>query len=395
MLLAAAAVVFIGYSIEPTVRDLIAGKYHASSSSTAHTSSSDSAKSVSSKAASSKSTSTSSTVSSQSALHGIVLSQSSLSDTQTLDKTAATAKQAGINLAIIPLKSEDGIVAYNSKISEVQGTSIVAQNAPDASLAAQVLTKNGITPAAKISCFKDPLAPLTMRDASVLYSADHSQRWLDASGNRWLNPYNSQAQQYIIDLAKEAVSLGYKQIYLDNLEFPLYDQKAWYGDNLSSKSDALKAFVTEAEKQVQAAGGKLSVITTGAQSIGQGSSDAGQEQGVYTYGSDLFSPNLCPSLLGLNVTVNGSVINKPDLSPGDTVSAIASYLKGQAGTNLDKTTPLIQAYTNTTIGSGNYKQYTSSDISAEISALKAAGITSYILYSQDGSYDFSGITGLK
>jgi hypothetical protein len=313
---------------------------------------------------------------------------------QGIDKTTAAAKQAGLNLAVVELKGEDGLIDYASKISEAQGDGkvMIAPNAPDAAAAAQELIKNGLTPAAEISCFKDPIAPISMPSASVLYSGNHTDRWLDNSGNRWLNPYSTAAQQYIINLAVEAVGLGYKQIYLNNVEFPTYDSKAWYGDGLPSKEDALKSFVAEATKKIEAAGGTVSVIMPGGASVGQGDPQTGQDQSIYGFAADYLSPNLCPSLMGSGLTIGGASIPKPDLTPGDTVTAAAGYLKSQAGAKLSVTVPFIQAFTNTGLGDGNYKQYTSADINAEIAALKNAGITNFVLYAPDGSYDLSGIS---
>lgn len=387
-ILGAAAIVFLGYSLEPLIQDFASGKYKpAASSSSVPTS----ASSVpSSKAGSSSTTSGAAST----AVKGIYLPQSDLKDIAAADQTITAAKQAGINTAVVELKGDNGIVAYASKIPQAQGQGIIAAGAPDASTLASELTKNGITPAAKISCFKDPAAPLSMRQAAVLFAGDHSQMWLEYNGSsklNWLNPYSSDAKQYVIDLAKEAVSLGYKQIYLDNVEFPVNDERAYYGDGLSSKEDALKAFVADASKQIEAAGGKVSFIMPGNASVGQGSAPKGQDQSIYAFTADYYSPNLCPSLMSMGVAINGAAVAKPDLTPGDTVTAAAAYLKTQAGDKLTSTVPFIQAYTNTGIGAGNYKQYTADDINAQITALKAAGISNFILYSPGGTYDLTGV----
>jgi hypothetical protein len=324
-------------------------------------------------------------------LKGVFLPSSFLSNLQALGSTATAEKQAGLNFAAIELKGDNGLVNYSSKISEVQGNGIVAPNAPDASTAAALLARDGITPAAVISCFKDPVAPLSMPAAAVHYAGDHAQRWLDNSGNRWLNPYSAQAQQYIIDLAKEAVSEGFKQIYLENVEFPTDDSKAWYGDGLPTKEVELRTFVAAAAKQVEDAGGKLSVIMPGASALGQGNAQMGQDQSIYGFSADYLSPNLCPSLLGA-ITIGANTIAKPDLAPADTVTAAAAYLKAQSGAGLDKTVPFIQDFTNTALGAGNFKQYTVADVNAEIAALSGAGIDSFVLYAPDGIYDLSGLT---
>ena len=390
ILLGCAVIVFLGYSLEPVIQNLASGKYSASSQVKTSSSSKTSASSKSSSSSKSASSATESTQ-----IKGIYLPQSALKDTASAGNTAAEAKKAGINTAVVELKGENGVVAYASKVAQAQGQGIIASGAPDASVLAQELTKDGLTPAAKISCFKDPVAPGTMRSAAVLYSGDHSQLWLEYNGDsrtNWLNPYSTDARQYIIDLAKEAVSLGYKQIYLDNIEFPVNDEHAYYGDGLPTKEEALKAFMAEAMQQINAAGGKVSFIMPGDASAGAGAAQKGLDQSIYAFTADYYTPNFCPSLMKLGITINGAAIAKPDLAPGNTVAAAASYLASLSGAKTSATVPFIQAYTNSSLGEGNYTQYTATEINAEIASLKNAGITNYILYSPTGAYDFTGLS---
>lgn len=387
LVIAAAAVVFVGWSIQEPLAKLLTGKYRVAPSSSVSSKPSHSSKSSS--AASSKGSSSGSKT--DAALRGIFLPKSVLSDPSSLASTLSSAKQAGINLAVVELKGEDGVVGYATQVAEAQGTPIIAQGAPDASAAAKAIAAAGMTPAAKISCFKDPVAPLAIHGSSVLYSGDHTINWLDQSNQRWLNPYSTVAQQYIVDLAKEAVTLGYKQIYLDNLEFPTNTGKAWFGDNLPSKESALTSFVQSITQQINAAGGKVSVVYPGEAAIGQGTADAGQDQALYGYASDYYTPNLCPSQFPDGTAVGSTTVSKADLTPDATVAAAASALKQLAGDKLSKTLPYVQAYTDTALGDGNYKQYTADDINAEIKALSDAGIHNYILYAPDGKYTLSGV----
>ena len=374
MAAAAAALVFVGYSIQKPLADLISGRYSSSSAASSHSSAAPSSSS------SSKASSSAATVKAANIM-GFYLPQKYLSDSAALSSVAASAKGAGLNMAVVNLKGEDGHVNYASKISEVQGTSIVAANAPDASAAAKALSGSGITPAAEISCFKDPVGAEAMRDACVKYAGDHSMSWLDPT-NRWLNPYSDKAQQYIIDLAVEAVSLGYKQIYLDNLEFPTGDGKAWYGDNLPAKEEALRSFTAKAAQAVEAAGGKLAVVMPGDASVGQGNAQKGQDQGLYGFTADYYSPNLCPSLFDKGVTVGGAAVT--DTAPGSTVGAAAQTLLQTDSGKAAQTVPFIQAYNGS-------RAYTADDVNAQITALRSAGVGNFILYSPDGNYSLGGV----
>ncbi|HEX2937472.1 MAG TPA: putative glycoside hydrolase, partial [Ruminiclostridium sp.] len=262
----AAAVVFVGYSISDPLIRLFSGNLKPTAAS--HISSSKSTASSSKKASSSKAGSSSKLKAA--AVRGVYLPKSYLSNTAELNSFISQAKSAGINLAVIDLKAEDGVVNYASKTDSAKEA--MAQGAPDASAAAKALSDAGITPAARICAFQDPVAPSVLRGAGVLYSQNHSMNWLDPSGNRWLNPNSQQAQQYITSLATEAVSLGYKQIFIDSLTFPTKgnpDSQGYYGDNMTSKEQVISDYVKTLKQQVNAAGGKLTVMAAGAAAVGQ------------------------------------------------------------------------------------------------------------------------------
>lgn len=384
-IVAVAALIFLGYSIAGPLMKLFGGGHSTSSASAPSGSSSAPASATASKTPSKPTTA---------GIRGVYLPKSYLSDTAALNNFITQAKAAGINLAVIDLKAEDGIINYDTSLPMAKGTAMVAPNAPDASVAAKALEAAGITPAARICAFEDPVAPTVLRGAGVMYSGDHSINWLDPQNTRWLNPNSPEAQQYIEGLATEAVSLGYKQVFIDGLTFPTDgspDTTGYYGANMPSKEQVIASFVTALQGKVDAAGGKLTVMSTGAAAVGQAQANVGQSQDVFSLSGDYFAPNLCPSLLPEGIKVGDTTIDKPDLAPGSTVSDIAQYLKTQDGGKLAEAVPFIQDYTDTALGYGNYHSYTSSDVKSELSALTSAGIGGYVLYNPQGQYDFSSL----
>ncbi|HEX3027451.1 MAG TPA: putative glycoside hydrolase, partial [Clostridia bacterium] len=260
----------------------------------------------------------------------------------------------------------------------------------DATSIAAKLKANGITPAARICCFRDNATPQVLTGAAVKYSGNHSYMWYDANKKFWLNPYSSEAQQYLISLAGEAVSMGYTQIYLDGLTFPDNGRpsvNAWFGsDTTATKEETLKSFVAAAKQAVNTAGGKVNVMMPSAASMGQGETITGQDQSIYSYDADGFCPNLCPTLLSALSKIGDQSVTNAEKNPGDTVTAAATYLAGEStGSQLSGTVPFIQAYSGA-------KTYGATEIFAQISALKSKGITSYILYNPDGQYDLSSLS---
>lgn len=378
--LAVASLVFIGWNIYEPLQRLI--KEGPKTSSQAPSSASPSSGAASSKPSSS------SAVSSQpaaAAVRGVYLPGSSLS-ADAISQTLSAAKGAGATVAVADLKSDDGVLHYASKLSETQSNGIVAQGAQDGAAIAAAITQAGFTPAARISCFKDPLAPTIMRDAAVKYSGDHSQNWLDANRNRWLNPYAASAVQYLTDVASELASMGFKQIYLDNVQFPSGSQaKSWFGDNLGAKESALQSFVTALTQKVHAAGGTVTLVLPADAATDGGQTDLGQAQDPYGYGADSVSPLLTPAAMK-GLTVAGQAL--PDASGNlpAVLGTVAGALKAQNAAKYASVTPFIQAGS---IKNGGTVQ--AADVSAELAALSSAGIGNYVLYADNG-YNLSGVT---
>lgn len=381
-----AAVFFVGYSILPVLDSLVKNGGGPSVSSSSGPQSSSKPGSSSRASSSSQASSVPAVAAS---IRGVTLPKSCLSDSAQLNNFIAQAKAAGVNLAVIDLKAENGVVNYASKLAELQGTGIIAPGAPDASAAAKALAAAGITPAARIVAFQDPLAPSAMRGAGVMYAGDHSINWLDPSNTRWLNPYNAAARTYIEDLAAEAVSLGYKDIFVDGVTFPTSgspDKSGYFGDNLVSKEQCLDSFTQELKARVNAAGGKLAVVTTGAAAVGQAAANLGQSQDIFSYSGDFLSPNLCPAFLPrTGLLVGSATLAAPASDPVSTVTALANYLKAQDSAKLGMALPFIQAYSDGT------HAYTAADVKAEIAALQSAGIGGYVLYNPTGTYDYSAL----
>lgn len=378
---AVAVLVFIGWNIYVPLQRVLKGGSQTTESAGSRSSSKTSSAShaASRPSSSSKPTSSASTP----AVRGIYLPGGTLT-TASISQTLQTAKSAGVTTAIAELKSDDGVLHYASKISEVQNNGIVASGALDGAAIAQAITQSGMTPAARISCFKDPLAPTVMRDAAVKYAGNHSTNWLDESGNRWLNPYSATATQYLTDLATEAASMGFKQIYLDNVQFPSGAQsRLWYGDNLPPRESTLQSFVTAVTQKVHAAGGTVTLVLPAAAALGSGQASLGQDQDPFGYGADAVSPLLTPASLG-GLTAGGAALPNPIRDFGAAVSAAVQGLKTLNASKYTGTVPFIQA--GTTGGS----TVTADAVNAEVSALKTAGIDHFVFYAT-GGYNLTGV----
>jgi hypothetical protein len=79
---------------------------------------------------------------------------------------------------------------------------------------------HGVFPVARIVVAKDPLLAEARPRWSIRKAADTASAWLDKNGKPWLDPHHPEIWQYAVDLAREAVNLGFSEIQLDYVRFP-------------------------------------------------------------------------------------------------------------------------------------------------------------------------------
>ena len=131
---------------------------------------------------------------------------------QTLDKVAARK----FNAIVLDAKDYMGPVTYPTKV-KLANDMEAAKNPPipDFARAIRFAHAKGIRIIARIPCFHDPLAAKKAPRLSLMGT------WGGPMDMGWLDPMNEEAQDYVIDLVKEAISFGADEIQLDYIRFPV------------------------------------------------------------------------------------------------------------------------------------------------------------------------------
>jgi hypothetical protein len=133
------------------------------------------------------------------------------------------AKTTEVNALVIDVKDDRGFVLYKSRVPLAQEIG-ADTNRPmrPARLRAVLDTMRayGIYPIARIVVAKDPLLAERHVEWAIRRKDDPSKPWLDKNGKPWLDPHHREVWQYAVDLAKEAVALGFSEVQLDYVRFP-------------------------------------------------------------------------------------------------------------------------------------------------------------------------------
>ena len=155
--------------------------------------------------------------------NGIYLS-GPMVDVKGIEGTIRTVKAARFNAAVIDMKDGAGRVTYDTQIPVLQ-----QQKHNYLGNARELLSRlkaEGIYTIARIVCFADPVLPGLRPDLAIQDNRPRreGQPWRSwGTAGTWLDPYNRANHDMIVALAEEAEALGFEEIQLDYIRFPVDD----------------------------------------------------------------------------------------------------------------------------------------------------------------------------
>lgn len=210
----------------------------------------------------------------------------------TLDKLAAR----GLNAVVLDGKDYDGYVNYPSKAKIAVETQAVQKvHIPDLARAIRFAHWRGIHVIIRIPCFHDPWADKHAKDSrlSIKFTPTGKPIHVD-----WIDPTNTEAQDYAIELAQEAIDAGADEIQLDYVRFPVHlSRKVAVLPPLEERSGIIRDFVKRVRAVTKPAGVALSLDFFGVAATGERSDIMALGQDIATVApeADAISLMLYPS----------------------------------------------------------------------------------------------------
>ena len=135
----------------------------------------------------------------------------------------ALAKTTEVNALVIDVKDDRGYVLYRSRVPlahEIGADTIQPLTGAHLRALLDTMRVHGIYPIARIVVAKDPLLAQRRPDWAIRRRADPRLPWHDRQGRPWLDANQRGVWQYAVDLAREAVSLGFSEVQFDYVRFP-------------------------------------------------------------------------------------------------------------------------------------------------------------------------------
>lgn len=322
---------------------------------------------------------------------GLYLTGWSAGKKERMDYYIDLINRTELNTLVIDIKNDDGIISYESKIPAVIEAETHYKKF-DAKQVLETLHENDIYVIGRLVCFRDPAYSKKNIDRAVKHV--NGGLWKEETNNNnmtWLNPCDERNWEYIVDIAKEAIELGFDEIQFDYVRFPDGTRsKMDFGKTDFVKHEVINNFLSYARKEIPE-NIPLSADIFGIVCVSpEDREDIGQYLELIGKDLDYISPMTYPSLYARGQIVNGIKFPDPDLEPHsvvyntllvakDRLSQVEDYKAGVR--------PYLQGYTGSWLPEGSYQTYGAEQYRQQIQAVYDAGYEQWIFWNSNNIYE--------
>ncbi|MEK4141419.1 putative glycoside hydrolase [Paenibacillus sp. FSL L8-0333] len=303
-----------------------------------------------------------------------------------MEKLLTLLDQTELNSMVIDIKDDAGYITYKTDNTDLQKLGNPQPFIGDINKLMERLKKHDVYPIARIVVFKDSI--LAKKNPQMSFVNTDGTVWKNKGGDSFVNPYNEDVWKYNVDIAKEAVKLGFKEIQFDYVRFPEgFEKRAdtlKYTKTTDSRVEIVSNFVKYAKAELAPLGVRVSVDIFGyaASAPAEG---IGQDFVKISKNVDVISPMVYPS----HYSTGWFGVKEPDLDPYATIkgSMVDTHKKlDPLGSYKPVIRPWIQDFTASWLGSGHYVKYGKKQVEDQIRALKDENVDEFLLWNANNRY---------
>lgn len=299
-----------------------------------------------------------------------------------------------LNAMVIDVKDDFGDMTFDLKSDNPLIKENTQNYVSDPAQMMKHMEEHQIYPIARVVVFKD--TRLAEARPELSFTHEDGSVWKNGRGESFVNPFSQEVWEYNVEIAKQAAKMGFKEIQFDYVRFPegfetrSDELKYTYGgyqekglDDIQQRVEAVTDFVKYAKKELEPYGVDVSVDIFGYSATVPEAPGIGQNFSKISENVDVISSMIYPSHWGSYFG-----IAKPDLEPYKLVSEYMKVENDVLG-KLDtppQSRPWLQDFTASYLGAGNYREYGSAEIEAQIKALKEAGVNEFLLWDAGNTY---------
>lgn len=287
------------------------------------------------------------------------------------------------NALVIDVKSEQGMMSYKTGVKEASSMDAhYNRTIKDIGSYMKNLKEKNVYTIARIVCFKDELSATNHPDRAVK-RADGTV-WRNAAKMAWVDPFNPDAQDYIIDIAVDAAKQGFDEINFDYVRFPAKSDLVFSQENnQENRLKAINHFVKKASLRLRPYGVFLSLDTYGYVAWNtKNDTNIGHKTEVLAQHADYLAPMLYPS--GFNRGILG--IEDPAAEPYRIIKA--TLLKMEETVEPVRLRPWLQYFKDYAFSRKHYNDF---EIKEQIRASDDTNCSGWLLWNPSSRYNRGGL----
>ncbi len=306
-------------------------------------------------------------------------STSWIAGTQRIDRIAQFIKQSGSNSIVIDLKDDTGTISYPSSIPLAKEIAAGSNRVPNLRELVARLKQQKIYVIGRIVVFKDPLLAKKHHELAVLDK--NGGLWRDYKGMIWVDPNSKKVWKYNVDIAKEAIDMGFSEIQFDYVRFlsdGLLRNCVYPYSTGQLKEDVIRDFLLYAKKDINAMGVPLSADIFGLVLSMPDDLNIGQKLEKVASAVDYISPMVYPS----HYPKGSFGYKDPDSNPYEIISKAMQDANRRLKGDAKKLRPWIQDFS---LG----HTYGKEQLRLQIKALQDNGVHDFLLWNPTNRYELS------
>ena len=304
----------------------------------------------------------------------------------------AMAKKTQVNAFVIDIKGDYGYLTFASNNSKLREMGCVLENPPIENLQ-KVMTRlyeEDIYPIARIVAFKDNIA--TMIHPELAIQAVNGEVYTNSVGDRWLNPYDKRNWDYLLEISKEAIGSGFKEIQFDYVRFhESMDGERVILEPNKTKSQIITEFVKYIHEELGPYGVYISADVFGTIITSQVDGEiVGQDFKELCKYLDYICPMVYPSHYGKGCFG----IEYPHLAPYDIILRSMEVAQDEINKNerQDRKAIIRPWLQDFTMGKQKpYQLYGEKQIKDQIRGAYDAGLSEWLFWNAAGNYTAEGL----
>jgi hypothetical protein len=282
-------------------------------------------------------------------------------------------RSLGADAAVIDVKDDRGRVTFTRDLPYARGQ--IHGGVKDMAAVVRALHDQGIYAIARLVCFKDQALALSVPKAALRHRKSGAV-WRDRSGLAWVDPHSPVAREHIVGVARAAEALGFDEIQLDYVRFPVEPGARWATfpnrEGQPKRHEVIAGTLAQVDRAI---GIPLSIDVFGLTAYHPGDADGlGQSLEHLAPYVDAVTPMVYLANWPRRYWEN------PD--PADTrmlVEGAVREIRRRLGDAI-AVRPLLQAFR------WRAKLFSGAFIADQIRAAEAGGSSGYLFWNQGGSY---------